>query len=115
MSWAGGREGSSLQRDEDGEVEISGGGGGVTVRSYWARECEGGGNLLRMEVAVQFFQGEGSWSSKMERLVTLCVLARLIAFCPPAEWDGGIPVWEGCLDEGMLSVDQGACAVVLEA
>lgn len=110
-SLAGAREGSSLQRGEGGEAEISGGVGDVTGRSHWARGCGGGGSLRQTEAAMQFFRDEGSWSSKTAKLATLCVLARQIVFCPLDEWGGGMQMWEDLLEE-MLSVDQDLSVVV---
>ena len=63
---------------------------------------------------MQSFQGEGSSSSKVATLMTLCVLARRIVFCPPAGWGGGLSAWESCLDGGMPSAGRGAFVVVLE-
>ena len=109
-SLAGAREGSSLQRGEDGGAEILGGAGDVTGRSHWARVCGGGGSLRQTEAVMQSFRDEGSWSSKMVRLVTLCVLARRIVFCPLAEWGEEMQMWEGLLEE--MSADQDSSVAV---
>ena len=110
-SLAEAREESSLQRGEDGEGEILGGVGDVTGRSHRARVCGDGGSLEQTEAAMQSFLDEGSWSSKMVRPVTLCVLARRIVFCPLAEWGGGMPMREGLLEE-MSSADQDSSVTV---
>jgi len=62
---------------------------------------------------MQSFRDEGSWSSKMVMLVTLCVLAQRIVFYPLGEWGGGMQMWEGLLEE-MSPVDQNSSVVVLE-
>lgn len=105
------REGSLSRRDVGGEVEISDGVGGAMERSCWVIVCGGGGTPRQMEVAGKSSRDEGSWSSTMVRLVTLCVHARQTAFCPLAEWGGRVPMWEGCLGE-MLSVDRDGSAIV---
>ena len=99
------REGSLSRRDEDGEVEISDGVGDATGRSCWVIVCGGGENPRQMEAAGKSSRDEGSWSSKMARLVTLCMHARQTAFCPLGER------WERWLEE-MLSVDRDGAAIV---
>lgn len=60
---------------------------------------------------MQSFQGEGSWSSRVATLVTLCVPVLRDAYCPPVWWAAEIPMWNGCLGGGMLSAVQGAYVV----
>lgn len=92
VSLAEAREESSSQGGEDDEGEISGGVDDAAVRSHWEGEWEGGGSLQQTEAVVRFSQGEGSLSSRMVTLVTLCVPVRWIAFCPPVEWGGEMPM-----------------------
>ena len=80
-------------------------------RSCWAIVCGGGGSPRQMEVAGKSSRDEESWSSKMVRLVTLCVHVRQTAFYPLAEWGGGVPIWEGWLRR-MLSVDRYGSVIV---
>ena len=76
-------EESLLRRDEDDEAGISGGVGDATGRPHRERECGDGGSPRQREAVMQFFQGVGNRSSRTVTLVTLCVLVRPIAFCPP--------------------------------
>jgi hypothetical protein len=92
-------------------VEISDGVGGATGRSCWVIVCGDGRSPQQTEVVGKSSRDEGSWSSKTVRLVTLCVHGRQTAFCPLGGWGGGVPVWEGWLEE-MSSVGRNGSAIV---
>ena len=82
-SLVGARVGLPLQCGEDGEAGRWDGAGDATVKSHQESACGSEGSQRRTEAAVQSFQGEGSWSSRVVTLVTLCVPVRRVAFCPP--------------------------------